>query len=213
MSENALYIAFEGIDGSGKSTQINNVSELLKTSDYTVLAVPFKPFASQCLRDFSTSITGDKGSMRSIFDLSYVEYVHACDQVLNYTNLIKPNLAEYDLIIQDRSKLSRVVNAKYARTPIKNIENILSTIPDPDVIIYLKINPKVSLRRLTNRGKTTADENLEFLTFASSEYETLLSSKNCLIIDANKSQIEISKEIFDYIVKYISQRHKNNNFI
>lgn len=207
MLKNALYVAFEGVDGSGKSTQIELVSSTLREKGFKVLNVPFKPVASQVLRDYSIITTGDKGSMRSLFNLSCVEYVHACDQVLNFTNLVLPNLKNYDIIIQDRSKLSRIVNAKYANSPINDIENILSIIPDPDYFIYFCIEPKESFRRLNKRGNTTTDENLEFLTFASKEYSNLISETQCLIIDAKKSQIEITKDILNYFEKLIYSKY------
>jgi len=201
----AYRIAFEGIDGSGKGTQIQLLKKKLVENSVKVKTTSFKPVASKPLRIAAENITGDSSDMRVLFERSHVEYVHTCDQYLNYFDSILPLVKDSQIILQDRCKITRIVNAEYANSPLLDTRRILDLIPNPNLIFCLLVKPEIALDRIQKRGTAGKDETLEFLDFADKAYRKIAKTyQNIITIDGDNSPRIISEIILSEIKSKIN---------
>lgn len=194
-SDKALYVCIDGVDGSGKTTQVKMLGEHYEASGISAAVVPFIPIASVPLRRAAEQRYGTQSAMRVQFSREHVEYVHACEQYLNYQEHIAPKLETHDVVIQDRSKLSRLVNAKYAGTPLDDVEAILDQFPDPDATFYLHLAPATAFERLTHRGNPGKDETLEYVTTAGDYYSSFAQTLGAHIINAEQDPTQVHLDI------------------
>lgn len=75
---------------------------------------------------------------------------------------------------------------------------------EPDVIIYLKTDPKTCLERIQKRGRSIEDGiSLEYLQKLNFQYETMMKYyKGSLhIIDGTKSENEVYKDVVDVLTE------------
>ena len=200
MTEVPGHIAIDGIDGSGKTTQAQIIVNYLEKKGYKVYYSKFKPFAAKPLIDISLGINSQDVSGRQTFKLSHLEYVYACDEYLNYYEIIKPKLENGYTVIQDRSKMTRYVNSQIASCPYFDIEKILSSITDPTITILLNVSPEIASKRLDLRGYREKDESLTFLKHSA---ELFLQNKhlirNLFVIDGNNNIEQVKSEILNLL--------------
>lgn len=197
----ALYICIDGLDGSGKTTQARMLHDYFVASELQVRIVPFVPQASKPLRQAAKQRYGSESAMRVAFSRSHVEYVHACEQFLNFQDHIAPYLDTHDAVIQDRSKLSRLVNARYAQTPLEDVRAILNQFPDPDALFYLKTSPATALGRIVLRGDVGQDETSDYLDRAAVYFDEFGAELGAHFIDAQQTPEEVQWNIISEISK------------
>ncbi len=166
MSVKNLFIAFEGIDGSGKSTQVKLLAEYLTQRGHKVYTT-FEPTDSRIgvmIRDiFNHRMEGDQRVIAALFAADRLNHL------LNNTDGILKKLSEGYTVITDRYYFS-----SYAYHSVHNIDmewviqaNSLSAdLLRPDLNIYIDISPEVSMERIKNGRK-----NLEM-------YETIENQRN-----------------------------------
>lgn len=115
-----VYIVFEGIDGSGKTTQIPLVEKELKKCVDTPIRI---------LKE------------------TEIESVNPVIDVLNYARqrkeLLPVDIVESDVIfLCDRSHFSSLAYQGMSKEMLEYVRQVNSFVPMPDVIIYLDHKPK-----------------------------------------------------------------------
>jgi len=194
------HIAIDGVDGSGKTTQAQMLLKFLEDKGMKIFYTKFTPFSSKVLLDISFNLNKKEGSVRKIFDLSHLEYVYACDEYLNYSEIIKPKIENGFCVIQDRSKMTRYINSTIASCPKLDIEKILGSIPNPTLTVILSISPDLAFERLTLRGNRREDESLEYLNLAAELYQLQKAlMPNVYYVDSSKSIEETHNNITNLI--------------
>jgi dTMP kinase len=204
MKRNNLFIAFEGIDGSGKSTQIKILSERLKKEGHKVY-ITFEPTDSpigSIIRSiFSRRLVADERTIAGLF------VADRLDHLLNETNGILKKIEDGYTVITDRYYFS-----SYAyhgvHVPVDWViqaNSLSAQLLRPDVNIYIDIPPEVSMERL-NEGRYSMDlyETLDNLTKVRNLYldviERLKHEENTVIIDGNRTTEAISSDIWDCVL-------------
>jgi len=202
MKKNNLFIAFEGIDGSGKSTQIKILSEKLKKEGHKVY-ITFEPtdspIGSMIRNIFSGRLTADDKTIAGLF------VADRLDHLLNETNGILKKLKDGYTVITDRYYFS-----SYAyhgvHVPVDWViqaNSLSAQLLRPDVNIYIDVPPEISMERL-NGGRHSMDlyETLDNLTKVRNLYldviERLKNEENTVIIDGNRTIEEISSDIWNH---------------
>lgn len=146
-----MYIAFEGIDGSGKTKQIELLSKCLfeKRNDILITKELGSPYDQACLK-LREIFLNDSYNMDDLAG----EYVLAACSIQHNEKVIKPALNDR-LIISDRSIESNLVYgyAKFDKTIIDSIFLQDQRRKHPDLIIFLDINPEVSWSRSQRRTR------------------------------------------------------------
>ncbi|WP_428331012.1 dTMP kinase [Mucilaginibacter sp.] len=200
-----FFIAFEGIDGSGKSTQVKLLKEKLEAAGlkvYTTCEPTDSPMGKMIRDVFNHRMEADHRTIAALF------VADRLDHLLNKTNGILKMLADGYTVITDRYYLS-----SYAyQSPYMDLDwvikaNSLSAdLLRPDLNIYIDITPEVSIDRL-NKGRTSIElyETLENLQNVSTKYaeiiELLKNEEKILIIDGNRSVEDIAADIWINIQK------------
>lgn len=144
-------ISFEGIDGCGKTTQINLISSLLKEKDikHTVIREPGGTKVSEDIRD----ILLDKKNYISKLTETLL-FLSARSQVVE--EIIKPKLKSNEIVLCDRYIDSTTAYQGYGHNlDISLIENInLFSISNflPDLTIYFDIDPSIAYDRLKKKS-------------------------------------------------------------
>ena len=158
MKKKGYFISFEGIDGSGKSTQIQRLANFLKTLDFDVITT----------REPGGSKGGEE--IRNLLLQGNVDRWSAETEILLFTaarrdhleRIILPALEEGKIVICDRFTDS---TRMYQGMRGANLRNLVDTLNekvinfDPDLTIIIDINPEISLKRAKSRK--TVEERFE----------------------------------------------------
>ncbi|PKL17517.1 MAG: dTMP kinase [Spirochaetae bacterium HGW-Spirochaetae-5] len=193
------FIVFEGIDGSGKSTQCSLLYSYIASKDIPVklLAEPTSGIYGQQIRKMLQSET----------PVSVDEQIRLFieDRQQDFDLNIKPCMEHGQTIVMDRYFYS---NAAYQGSSIISPEDIIGKniergFPLPDRVYYIDIEPAEAMRRITARSASGKTELFEKKTFLEGVRKNFLhmADNRFLKIDGSASQDEIFNIIKnDYLV-------------
>ena len=194
------YIAFEGIDGAGKTTQISLLCQKLREYNYTAIRL-FEPTHGK----FGSMI---RGHMIRGDDLSVEKQreLFTQDRREHVEQKIKPLLkfvGENDslLIIQDRSYLSAsAYQADGKKEMLSVLKEQQTFAPKPDIIFLLDLPVATAIERIRSLGRGRAVfENIETLEKVRDRYLFLAedSGENVKVLDASQPAENVSNKIFE----------------
>ncbi|HKY39821.1 MAG TPA: dTMP kinase [Polyangiaceae bacterium] len=144
-----MFVVFEGIDGSGKTTISNRVAAALSAEGLSVkhLRADGKLVSpvSEGIREFGRNAQNLDLSWQAEFLLYVARDVQLIHEAL------RPALAQHDLILADRFLYTPEVLGRYGRRlPATFIEPILSAAADglePDLVILVDVDPTFARAR------------------------------------------------------------------
>ncbi len=195
-----VFIALEGIDGSGKSTQAKTLVEKLVAAGHKVYATfePTDSFIGTSIRNILKGVV--KADERVIAALFVADRLH---HLLNETDGIVKKLAEGYTVVTDRYYLSSYAyNGTHVEMDwVINANKMSAQILRPDINIFIDVPPKVSMQRISKaRVGTELYETLENLQNVRNKYieafEKLKDEESICIINGNRSFEEISADIY-----------------
>ena len=194
-----LFIAFEGIDGSGKSTQVKLLAEGLEKAGHKVHVTcepTDSPMGVLIRNAFSNKMEADHRVIAGLF------IADRLDHLLNKTSGILKMLTEGYTVITDRYYLSSYAY-QGVHMPLDWVIQANSLSADllrPDLNIFIDVAPEISMQRL-NKGRTSLElyETLENLNSVRKCYyeafELLKSKEKIFITDGNRTPDLIAADI------------------
>ena len=190
--------SFEGIEGVGKSTQINLLKEYLETNGYN----------TEILREPGSTITGE--SIRSILLDSKENLSSESELLLMFAaraQLIseKVNSSNSDIILFDRFYDASLAYQGFGRNlPIDFIQSLITFIncPEPCLTFLLDISVQDGFERKVNDVKDRIESaGNEFFKKVREGYLEIANNNQSRIkvIDAMQSIDDINKSIIDHV--------------
>ena len=204
------FIVIEGIDGSGKTTQINQLSKWLVSSNLIpennqliITREPGGTTLGQSIRSLLLD-TSRENSPDSITEL----LLYAADRAQHVNEIIRPSLNKGDWVISDRFCGSTLAYQGYGRKLniklIKDLETIATQGISPDITFLLDIPVEESIKRRANKKDDRIErEGKKFLLNVSLGFKALSKQKQWKTISAMNSKEKIISEIKSEIKKLI----------
>lgn len=197
-----MLITFEGIDGCGKSTQIEKICKALIEKGYDVhlFREPGGTALSEQIRDLLLK------SKEDIHPLAEALLFSAARAQL-VTNRIKPLLKSGAVVVLDRFYDSTTAYQGYGRQsiPVKKLEGLNRFATEdiqPDVTFYLKLDPKEASRRKEALGEEDRMERsgISFFQRVSKGYDEIASKSSYFVtIDGSLPPDEIFCQIMNHL--------------
>lgn len=201
-----LYIAIEGMDGSGKTTQVEQIAKYFKAQGKSVLAVR-EPRKAGVIGEIVQKVLTGKIKMSSVA----LQYLFSTDRMLNQEEVIIPALKKGTVVVSDRCFWSAIVYGILDRTAGRYdykdanfmlvAHSILSMYHQfivPNYTFYLETPLKTALSRIAKKNDTKEIyEDKEKLSKVIDGYRWLNAKfpNEITVIDGNKDVEEVTKEI------------------
>tara|TARA_B100000212_G_scaffold278283_1_gene217925 strand:+ start:27 stop:656 length:630 start_codon:yes stop_codon:yes gene_type:complete len=196
------FIVLEGIDGCGKTTQINELFKWLPKSglinkDSTVIKTrePGGTILGKEIRDMILN-NNKSNSPSSLTEL----LLYAADRAEHISKIILPSLQNGNWIISDRFSGSTLAYQGYGREInieiIEKLENIVCQKIKPDLTFFLEISPEESILRRKNKvADRIESEGLRFLKKVNHGFKLIALENDWEIIKASEDLKSISQQI------------------
>lgn len=201
-----MLIAFCGIDGCGKTTQLKMVKDKINQNNIYITKQPTDFYRSY---DRFNLYINNEISISNLL-LEELALLAASDKLRHYQLEIQP-FVESSIVLSDRYIYSSYAYF-YARGlhNIKWLKEINKYLPLPDITFYFDIDPIIALNRVKCRdgNKIKAEEsNLQILNDAREAFvkEIWGKNKDFVLIDANQSEEKIHIEV----MRILKERIKN----
>ena len=206
MSKGVL-IAVEGLDGSGKSTQAHLLVEWLRSMGAPVHHTEWN--SSPLVASSTKKAKKQKRLKPETFHL-----IHAADFADRYERQIQPLIEVGGIVVCDRYKFTALARDGSRGIESDRIEKCYSFAREPDLTLYFKVSPNVSLSRI-NKGRSQLkyyesgmDMNLSEDPFESylllqgrqrEIYDRLSQSGRMVEIDADRTIPEVLRSVREII--------------
>jgi dTMP kinase len=196
--QKGILIVFEGIDGSGKSTQAEILLERLQEEDFD--AVYFRePSKGKWGRKIKKkALHPDSLSPEEELDLFQK------DRRENVEKNLKPALKKKRVVILDRYYYSTIAYQGAKGIDEKLIRRMNEEfVVEPDLVFIFDIDPQKGLERIENRKKKDRLFEREDYLVKVREIFRSFKGEKFVHIDALKSKEEIRKEIEEIVLRII----------
>jgi len=144
-----LLVAFEGPDGSGKTTQRKLFKTWLKSDGYNVVTTKWN--SSELIRPIIKS-------RKAIRVLSPLEFslLHAADFRHRVENVVLPALWDGKLVIADRFLFTGLARDVARGLDFDQVLKLYQPLLWPDLVFYFSVSARTSSDRVTRTGKSKA---------------------------------------------------------
>ncbi|HEY2722707.1 MAG TPA: dTMP kinase [Chitinophagaceae bacterium] len=198
-----FFIAFEGLDGSGKSTQVKLLADKLTKEGLKVYTTsePTNNRIGLIIKDiFKHKMEADHRTIAALYAADRL------DHLLNKTDGILKKMEEGYTVITDRYYFSSYAYhaVHMSMDWVIQANSLSADLLRPDLNIYIDIFPNISMQRL-NKGRNTIElyESIENLEKVRKKYfesfEIFRDKEQVFITDGNRSEAEISKDIWNEV--------------
>ena len=205
------FIVLEGIDGCGKTTQINELYKWLPKSGLInknrTLIKTREPGGSILGREIRNMILNNN-KLNSPSILTEL-LLYSADRAEHISKVILPALQNGNWIISDRFSGSTLAYQGYGREIsidiIKKLENIVCQNIKPDLTIFLEISPEESILRRKNKvADRIESEGLEFLKKVNHGFKLIALENNWEIINASEDLTSVAQHIQKSLINKFS---------
>jgi dTMP kinase len=192
-----MFITFEGIDGVGKSTQLDLLEKFLSSQGREVVRT-LEPGGTELGQEVRHLLLHRKGVVSARAEA----LLYAADRAQHVATKIRPALASGKVVLSDRYFDSSIAYQGAARQlDVEEVRQISLWAVDqliPDLTVLLDLAADEALNRRSQKG-TEPDrlesERLEFFQRARSEYLSMAVEPRFLVIDATGSVEEIHRQV------------------
>jgi len=197
-----IFITFEGIEGSGKTTQAKMLAEKLKKEGLKVLYT-YEPGDTELGQKLREILLNADIKINPLCEL----LLYFADRVQHIEEKIKPHLKECFIVICDRFTDSTVVYQGYARgISIELIENLNRALIQefkPDLTVLLDCSASTGLGRnqKVNKKDRFEMENLSFHEKVRQGYLELakIYKERFFVLDATEPLALIAEKIYEKV--------------
>lgn len=222
MVDRKLFIVFEGIDGSGKTTQAELLKNSLITRNQQAVISPqpsngtignlirqalkqrIVTDSSRCGGDLRTRVLFSKD--RDLFDrqMAYLFAADRHDHLYNDIDGVFKLIANNYHVISTRYYFSSLAYNSNTVEQFEFVQKLNDHFPNPDLTIYLDIPVEVSLARLKNRSVREIYETKSKLTKVREAYQQIFSDYkgDAIVIDGTQDYYQVHKKIVELVTSY-----------
>lgn len=201
-----LYIALEGIDGSGKTTQIEKLYDYFSSQGREVVKTREPRKDEGLIGELIQKILLGKTKIPPVA----FQYLFSADREIHHEELILPSLKAGKVVLSDRCFWSAIPygimdrggtlseNTAEYMLVAQSILSLYHQFTVPDFTLYLDIPLDVTMQRIEREGLTKEIyEDKKILEKTIKGYEWLLQKfpSEFKVIDATKSVEQVTKEI------------------
>lgn len=204
-------ITISGIDGSGKTTLINNLEKIIGDRLPVVCMSAYKD--TKFTEELEEVAKKAGTTRRKCFSKLLRSITWKNDLIGSTVKNVIPKLEEGKIVILDRYTLCAKAFTDAEGEEDSYMDIMLDGLPKPDLGIYLDVDIYTALDRINQRDKQKDPyENKEGLVKLKKSYEKLMKEEDYPIttIDANLSQREVTKQVLDKVFKIYMQFRKEN---
>lgn len=206
------FITFEGIDGSGKSTQLRLLTGELRLRGYNVLPT-MEPGGTPLGRRLREAFLETEETVAPLAEL----LLFAADRAQHVEFLVKPALAEGKIVVSDRFADATVAYQGAGRgfheKTIRQIVHLATGGLKPDLTLFFDLAIEKAILRTNSRHDTETvrnrmdSETTEFYTRVRDAYLAVArkEAKRFRIIDANDSVEEIRARVMEIVTKFLGK--------
>ena len=193
-----MFITFEGIEGSGKSTQIELLRSSLKEEGNAVeiLREPGTTQLGEKIRDIFLEKTNEKVDPITEAFLLYASRKHL-DQ-----NFLQEHLKNRSIVIADRYSDATIAYQCFGKGLSEDFVQYIhenSDLLSPDLTFYLDITAEASKARINDRELDRMEsESLDFFNKVRAGYLEIakLNADRVIVLDAELSVKDLQDQIF-----------------
>ena len=200
------FFSFEGIDGCGKSTQIEYLSEALLNSgkELVKLREPGSTDISEAIRNILLNPNNE------MINDACEALLMAASRVQLLREIIVPEIISGKVILCDRyvdsSLAYQVAGRGLSEDWIREINRYSFQLAMPDKTFFLNISPQDAIDRLKDRDRDRIElSGIKFLEKVNDCFVALAEEEpgRYIILDGNKEPDLLAKEIFDEVRKFV----------
>lgn len=199
------FIVFEGIDGSGKSTQIHHIAKRLRNSGhkvYTTFEPTDGPVGSLIRKMLEGSIETDQRTIACLFAADRT------DHLTNSRNGIRAKIDNKEIVLCDRYYFSSYAyHAQYIDMDwVIAVNSLNAEILKPDITIFIDADPETCFERI-KKGRTSLEmyEKMDIMQRVRENYvkafEKLEGRENIAVVDGNQTAEKVELAIMNEIGK------------
>jgi len=193
-----LFITFEGIDGCGKSTQLNLLAEYLKSKNFDIV-ITREPGAiglGEKLREILLNYDGEVSSNCEAF-------LFLADRAQHIDTLVKPAIDAGKIVLCDRHTDSTIAYQGYGRgvdlEQIKMLNKLATSGLNPDLTFIFDIDMETSQARVGKNKDRMESAGLEFHKKVRQGY-----------LEIAKSEPDRIENIFEGVKEIFEKQSKNS---
>jgi dTMP kinase len=210
--KHGIFITFEGMDGSGKSTQMRRLAARLRGLGRTVIETvePGGPPIAMKIRRILLDSANQELSPAAELLLYFASRAQNVDQV------IRPALERGEIVLSDRFTDSSLVYQGFGRglgaAAIKDLERVACRGLKPDLTILVDVDAEASLARARARNEAEPhcetrmdDQSLDFHREVWRAYHALAEAEpnRVKIVNGRAGIDEIECEVWSVVSAYV----------
>jgi dTMP kinase len=153
-----FFITLEGIDGCGKSTQLDRLAEALRQQGFAVVTTR-QPGGTELGRSIRALMIQEHHRLDSVAEVLLM----MADRAQHVREIIRPHLSDGRIVISDRYADSSVAFQGYGRgleiATIEELNRLATGDLQPDLTILFDLDRRAARARLSRREESQAVED------------------------------------------------------
>ena len=205
--QKGLFITFEGADGSGKTTQLNNVKSFLEQKGFDVV-ITREPGALDIGQKIRNILLHHDGIVADRCEM----FLFLADRAQHVETFIKPAIDEGKIILCDRHTDSTIAYQGYGRGQeinlLKDLNKIAINGLNPDLTLLFDVSTEVAQERVGSEKDRMESAGIEFHKKVRNGYLELQKQEpeRIKIVNANNSIEEVFEETKAIVSKLIQEK-------
>lgn len=210
-SNKGILISFEGIEGVGKSTQVQMLTEALTTQGIA------------CTKTREPGGTSVGNQIRSCLLQEHDFPLHSQTELClllaarfdHWHNIVAPALQKGNVVIVDRFIDASIAYQGYGRElgsqKVKDLHEELNLWIEPDVTFLLDMPIEISRKRLDTRGfsdRIEKEKDIFFQKVRQGYLEQAQRYERIHVIDAQQSKEDISEQISSHVKALLEKNYE-----